>query len=32
MFVEANKGILNMSSPGKGKGATVEVVFESIET
>jgi PAS domain S-box-containing protein len=32
MFVEANKGILNFSSQGKGKGATVEVVFESNET
>lgn len=28
MFVEANKGTLNISSPGKGKGATVEVMFE----
>ena len=29
MFVDANKGTLNISSPGKGKGATVEVVFET---
>jgi signal transduction histidine kinase len=32
MFVEGNKGILNFSSQGKGKGATVEVMFESNET
>ena len=29
MFVDTNKGTLNISSPGKGKGATVEVVFET---
>ncbi len=29
MFVEANKGTLNFSSQGKGKGATVEVMFET---
>jgi len=29
MFVEANKGTLNISSPGRGKGATVRVVFEA---
>jgi hypothetical protein len=29
MFVEANKGTLNISSPGRGKGATVRVVFET---
>lgn len=31
MFVEANKGIVNMSSPGKGKGATVEVMFKAMK-
>jgi len=28
MFVEANRGTINISSPGKGKGATVRVLFE----
>ena len=28
MFVEANKGTFEIKSPGKGKGATVRVVFE----
>ncbi|MDM8522266.1 PAS domain S-box protein [Desulfococcaceae bacterium HSG8] len=28
MFVEANRGILDISSPGKGKGATVSVAFK----
>jgi len=29
MFVEANNGTLNISSPGRGKGAKVRVVFET---
>ncbi|MEA3361128.1 MAG: ATP-binding protein [Thermodesulfobacteriota bacterium] len=28
MFVEANKGAMEISSPGKGKGATVRVEFD----
>jgi signal transduction histidine kinase len=28
LFVEANNGVLNIRSPGKGQGATVRVVFE----
>jgi len=27
MFVEANQGVLTLRSPGKGKGATVEMLF-----
>ena len=29
MFVDANQGVLTLRSPGKGKGATVEILFET---
>jgi len=29
IFVEANKGVLTLNSPGRGKGATVEMLFEA---